>query len=128
MSSPRILVVDDDRSYCALVASLLTKRGYIVDVANDGEVALDLVARYPYMLAVIDYQLPGMNGVELFRKAREYRPDLLGIFLTAHANISTVYPAIDAGIERVLSKPLDGREMIPLVERLIGPASAETAS
>src|SRR5262249_32978217 len=126
MSIPRVLVVDDDRSYCNLVAGLLAKRGYTVDRANDGESALQLVSRNPYDLAVIDFQLPNMNGVEFFRKAKELNPDLLGVFLTAHANIETVFPAIDAGIERVLSKPLDGREMIPLVEQLVGPATAES--
>jgi len=123
MTNNRVLVVDDDRSVSRLVAAILRDRGYIVDVANDGRSALNLVAENPYILAVLDYQMPDMDGVELFQRARETQPDLLGIFLTAYANINTVFPAIDAGIERVLSKPPSRGDLIPVVEELIGSTS-----
>jgi len=118
-----MLVVDDDRSISLQVAAILTDRGYAVDVANDGASALKLVAENPYVLAVLDYQMPDMDGVEVFQRAREQQPELLGIFLTAYANLNTVFPAIDAGIERVLSKPPSRRELIPVVEELMGSAS-----
>ena len=121
MSDARVLVVDDDRSVSGVVAAILTDRGYIVDVASDGRSALKLVDENSYLLAVLDYQMPDMDGVEVFPSARERQPDLLGIFLTAYANINTVFPAIDAGIERVLSKPPSRRELLPVVEELIGP-------
>jgi DNA-binding response OmpR family regulator len=121
MSDARVLVVDDDRSVSGVVAAILTDRGYAVDVASDGRSALKLVAENSYILAVLDYQMPDMDGVEVFRRARERQPDLLGIFLTAYANINTVFPAIDAGIERVLAKPPSRRELVPVVEELIGP-------
>ena len=120
MSDARVLVVDDDRSVSGVVAAILTDGGYTVDVANDGRSALKLVDENSYVLAVLDYQMPDMDGVEVFQRAREQQPDLLGIFLTAYANINTVFPAIDAGIERVLSKPPSRRELIPVVEELIG--------
>ena len=118
--SAHVLVVDDDRSNCDLVASLLTARGYEVDIATDGEAALELLAQHPYLLAVLDYQMPGMNGVELFRRAREVQPALKGVFLTAYTSLDTVFPAIDAGAERVLAKPPDVRELIPVIEELVG--------
>lgn len=121
MATNRVLVVDDDRSVSHVVASILADRGYVVDVADDGDSALKLVAENSYVLAVLDYQMPGMDGVELFRRARERQPELVGIFLTAYANLDTVFPAIDAGIERVLAKPPSRGELLPLVEELIGP-------
>jgi DNA-binding response OmpR family regulator len=124
MSNTRVLVVDDDRSVSGLVAAILTDRGYAVDVASDGHSALKLVAENPYVLAVLDYQMPDMDGVEVFRRAREQQPNLLGIFLTAYANLNIVFPAIDAGIERVLAKPPSRRELIPVVEELIGPTTS----
>jgi DNA-binding response OmpR family regulator len=98
---------------------LLKDRGFSVDVACDGAVALDLLGQNDYAIAVLDYQMPGMDGVELFRRAREVRPDLKGVFLTAFPNINTVFPAIEAGVERVLAKPADVRELIPVMETLL---------
>ncbi|HEY4310036.1 MAG TPA: response regulator [Pirellulales bacterium] len=120
-SHPRVLVVDDDRSNSEIVSRVLAAHGYAVDIAVDGRTALELVKRHAYRLAVVDYQMPGMNGVELFRLARDVQPDLRGVFLTAYANINTVFPAIEAGVERVLAKPLNSRELLNIAEALIGP-------
>lgn len=121
MSNSRVLVVDDDRSHCDIVARLLSTQGFTVDIASDGLAALELVRRNPYVVAVLDYQMPGMNGVELFRQAKEIQPDLRALFLTAYTNISTVFPAIEAGAERVLAKPVNANELLSLVDELIRP-------
>jgi CheY-like chemotaxis protein len=128
MSAPRVLVVDDDRSTTTILSKVLAAHGYDVDVANNGQSALALIRRNAYDLAVVDYQMPGMNGVELFRQARIEQPDLRGVFLTAHANINTIFPAIEAGIERVLAKPLDSREFIHLAQVMIGPPPTMSAT
>jgi CheY-like chemotaxis protein len=120
MSDIHLLVVDDDRSNCALVSSLLAKEGYHVDVANDGQHALEMVESRPYTLALLDYQMPGMDGVELYRRIRERRPETLGVFLTAYTTLDTVYPAISAGAERVLAKPVNKDELLPLIEKMVG--------
>ncbi len=62
--------------------------------------------------------MPEMDGVELFRAARREQPNLCGVFLTGYPNINTIFPAIDAGIERVLPKPLDAAELIRLAREL----------
>ena len=61
-----------------------------------------------------------MNGVELFRRLREMRPDLAAVFLTGYPTIDVVYPAIEAGIVRVLSKPADFQELVPILEEYLG--------
>ncbi len=118
---PRVLVVDDDRSNSEIVSRVLAAHGFAVDTAPNGQAALELVKQHPYRLAVVDYQMPGMNGVEFFRSARELQPELRGVFLTAYANISTVFPAIEAGVERVLAKPLNSRELIHIADALTAP-------
>jgi CheY-like chemotaxis protein len=127
MSSPRVLVVDDDRSNSALVSRVLAGQGYRVDIAADGPAALKLIDEHAYSLAIIDYQMPGMNGVELFRAARQKQRELPGLFLTAYANINTVFPAIEAGIERVLAKPLDSVELLRVAAELISPGAGSAA-
>jgi len=128
MPNVRVLVVDDDRSCSTVVSRVLAARGYHVDVADSGVSALELIRQHPYDLAVVDYQMPGMNGVELFRLARHEQPGLCGVFLTGYANINTVFPAIDAGIERVLAKPLDSGELVRLAEELTGAHTPDAES
>lgn len=117
----RILVVDDNRDDCAVIAKMLALRGYDVDVAYDGPSALEMVEQKSYSLALIDYKMPGMDGVELYRRMAEIRPEVTGVFLTGYPTIDTVYPAIGAGVERVLAKPAGSEELFEVVEQFVGP-------
>ena len=97
-----------------------------MDTACDGETALKLVDEHPYALAVLDYQMPHMDGVELYQQIIQRQPDVLGVFLTAFTTLDTVYPAIMSGIERVLAKPVVRDELVLLVESLVGEARTRT--
>lgn len=118
-----ILIVDDNRDACAMLAKLLSTFGYQTDVAEGGDAALDLVEHKNYGIAIVDYLMPGLNGVDLFREMRKIQPDLSGIFLTGHTTIDVVYPAIEAGVLRVLPKPADFEELIPLIEEHLRPVA-----
>jgi CheY-like chemotaxis protein len=113
-----ILIVDDNPDACKMAAKMIERSGdYHTATAHDALAALELVKEQPFALAIIDYSMPGMNGVELFRKLREIRPDLKGIFLTGFTTIDVVFPAIDAGILRVLAKPIDFDELMPVIQQ-----------
>lgn len=127
MNSVRLLVVDDDRSNCALVSKSLTEAGYAVDVAYEGIGALKLVELNRYALAVLDYQMPGMDGVELYQRIREISPATIGVFLTAFTTLDTVYPAISAGVERVLPKPVQLEELRALVKEMLERSESKSA-
>lgn len=114
----RILVVDDDRATCAIVSKMFTERGYTVDTAEDAQTALGLLDQNTYGVAILDFKMPGMNGVELFEKIAEKHPNTVGIMLTGLATINTVFPAIGAGMQRVLAKPVNIHELVPLVEEV----------
>jgi DNA-binding NtrC family response regulator len=112
-----ILLVDDNLDSCQTAAKLIRLAGdYETDIAQDGFTALELIERKHYALAIIDYQMPDMNGVELFRRMKQIRPKLKAIFVTGYATLDVVYPAIDAGILRVLAKPVDFEELIPVID------------
>jgi len=117
-----ILIVDDDRDAGPLLAKVLSAWGYRADVAADGFAALRRIEEEHYGIAIIDYRMPGMNGVELFRLMRERHPELAAIFLTGYPTIDVVYPAIEAGILRVMSKPADFQELMPVLEEHLGAA------
>ena len=118
-----ILIVDDDPGTAAIMVTRLTARGYQTDSADNGEAALEKVRLRPYGLAIIDYLMPGMDGVELVRRMRELRSETVAIFLTGHTTIDVVFPAIEAGVLRVLAKPVNFQELLPIVEAYVGKAA-----
>ncbi|MBX3413957.1 MAG: response regulator [Pirellulales bacterium] len=122
MEATKILVVDDDPQLRAVMAKKLSELGYDVDTAPDGVAALEKVRGQPFELAVLDYQMPGLNGIEFFQAARRISPHLLGVFVTAHARLETVYSAVDAGMSRVLAKPVDFTELGQIIETCLGQA------
>lgn len=121
MNELKILVVDDDRGNCVMLSKVLSQRGYDVDIAYDGLKALELVRENSYNVAILDYEMPGMNGVELYERLTADHPEVVGIMLTGFATINTVFPAIGAGMDRVLAKPVDFDELIPLIEKSRNP-------
>jgi CheY-like chemotaxis protein len=112
-----LLIVDDNPDACRMAARLIGWAGdYQTDTATDAFTALEMVQHKPYALTIIDYQMPGLNGIELFRRMKEVRPDIKAIFLTGFTTIDVVFPAIDAGVLRVLAKPVDFEELIPVID------------
>ena len=115
MKSPRsILVVDDEPDTCANLSDILTDMGYQVDVACEGVKALELVREKPYDIALLDLKMPGMDGLELYRRIKELRADTVAMIVTAYASDATAKAALDAGAWRILSKPVDLQQLLRL--------------
>ena len=119
-TSQRILILVDDHDKCEILSKILALRGYRVDMAFDGYSALELIREQDYGLALIDYRMPGMDGVEFYRRIRELRPELVGMFVTGFPTIDTVYPAIAVGVERVIAKPAGSGELLSVIEEFVG--------
>jgi CheY-like chemotaxis protein len=116
----RILVVDDDRNVCRYVAGLLTQENWLVDTANDGPTALQLIDRQHYDAVVMDYRMPEMNGAELAREIDQRQEGVPKVLLTGYTTIDIVYPAVEAGVDRVLSKPLNPQELVDVLRERLG--------
>jgi CheY-like chemotaxis protein len=93
--------------------------GYTVDMAYDGPGALELSGQHQYRLALLDYKMPGMDGLELCRRMRGSQPAIVVVLVTAFA-AATTSAASEAGVRRVLSKPVDFAVLMPLVEEAFG--------
>lgn len=117
---PRILVVDDDVDICRNLSDILTDLGYIVDSAHDGPSALELVRQRPYDVALLDYKMPGMDGLTLYREIKKQRAGTVSLLVTAYASPATAEEALTAGAWKVVSKPVDFGELLELVDEAIG--------
>ena len=114
-----VLIVDDDKNICAILAALMKKEGLEAMVAYDGEKALKTVQANSPDLLLVDMMLPGMDGMEVLRKTRELDPDLPVVFITAHADSRGAVKAIKEGAHDYLSKPFDNYEVTRVAHRAL---------
>jgi CheY-like chemotaxis protein len=117
---PLILLVDDDEDICRNLTDILTDLGYRADSANDGPSALELVRRRPYDVAILDLRMPGMDGLELYRRIKELRAGTVAMLVTAYATRATAEEALAAGAWQVLAKPVDFPSLLKLVDEALG--------
>ena len=118
-SIQRILIVDDEQDTCANLSDILTDLGYQVDTANDGFAALELVKKNDYDIALLDLRMPGMDGVELYRRIREVSAGTVAIVVTAYASSDTAKSARAAGAWQILSKPINIGSLLGLVSEAL---------
>jgi two-component system response regulator HydG len=117
--SARILVVDDDASARSGMKGLLEGEGYVVDVAEDGVQALEVVAEQPPDAIVTDLDMPRMDGMELLKQLRARDPGLPVIMATSLDDLAAAVAAMRAGAEDYLLKPIDFDALQVLLERTL---------
>jgi len=111
--SARVLLVDDDRDIREVVGAMLDAVGLAVEGATSGEEALERVRKSSFDLIVLDWNLPGMTGVELCRLIRKDKvlSTLPVLFLTAHASSSDIVEAFASGADDYVVKPFRAPEL-----------------
>lgn len=117
---PAVLVVDDEPDTCRNLADILTDLGYRVDTAPEGPTALEMVRRNHYDVALLDFKMPGMNGLELYREIKKLRAGTVAIIVSAYTNTATKEEALRAGAWQVLAKPIDLPRLLGLVDEVLG--------
>ncbi len=114
-----ILVVDDDAVTCRLVAEVLAGEGVTIIGETDPRRALARATEQPVHLAILDVQMPQMNGLALLRDLRERFPELPVIVMTAFGSIDTAVEAIGSGAIDYVSKPMDVEELRATARRAL---------
>jgi len=116
----RILVVDDDNVTCRLLAEVLSQDGATVVGETDARRALERADETPIELAILDVQMPQMDGLALLRGLRSRLPDLPVIIMTAFGSVDTAVTAIASGAVDYVSKPMNVEEIRATVQRVLG--------
>jgi DNA-binding NtrC family response regulator len=106
-TSPAVLIVDDEPVLADAVRGYLVRRGYDVDLAGSGEDALARMRQCERDLVVLDYGLPGMDGLEALRRLKQLSPGAEVVMVSAHGTAETAEEAMRLGAFSYLSKPVD---------------------
>ena len=116
----RILIVVDERKVANFISQGLQEEGHTVEVAKDGEAALDLLRHGPpYDLIVLDVMLPRLDGVAVLRAARAARVTSPVLMLTARDAVADKVTGLDAGADDYLTKPFSFDEFLARVRALL---------
>lgn len=104
---PRVLVVDDDRLITRTLCDILRFRGWEAVAAYSGEEAIATQRKDGYTYVLMDMKMPGIGGLAAYRAMKSAEPQLRVILMTAFAPVESMQKALDEGVWRVISKPID---------------------
>lgn len=119
MATARVLVVDDDPSIRKIIADRMRAKGHDVQVAVDGEAALDAVAEFEPELVLLDMKMPKMDGFEVLEALRRGESPPEVVMITAHANIERAVKAIQSGAADFIAKPFEAAQLDHVVARVL---------
>jgi len=116
---PKILVVDDEDIVRESLRDWLDGVGYKVDIAESADKALRIIKQKKIKIMIADLIMPGMNGIELMKKAREIVPTISTVIITAHGTIQTAITAIREGAYDYVEKPFCPEKVELLIKNLV---------
>jgi two-component system response regulator AtoC len=117
MSGSTVLIVDDERTLARAVKAFLGEAGYEAEVAGDAEQAIELLPRLRPDVIFTDVRLPGMSGIDLLRRVKEFDPAIPVIIMTAYGTIEGAVEAVKLGAFDYMKKPVDLEELKLLADR-----------
>ena len=122
----RILLVEDDFNLAETLAEAISDQRYVVDVASDGESALDHIHSLDYDLILLDVMLPDFNGIDLCQKVRSQGYQMPILMITALDTISDKITGLDAGADDYIIKPVDLGELFARIRALLRRGNTST--
>ena len=122
-----ILVVDDEVNIRKVLGVVLEREGYLVELAESAEDALDKLEDSRPDVLLTDLKLPGADGLALLRAARAADPDLPVVLMTAHGAIETAVEAMKRGAFDYLTKPIDNALLLQTLEKALNTRSSREA-
>jgi DNA-binding response OmpR family regulator len=121
----RILIVDDDTDVRESLTNILSKNGFSVEQAESGTTAIKLVTSSNYDLALLDFIMPDMDGIETLVALKKIRPTMKFIMITAFATIDNAVAAIKKGANDYIAKPFQVDNLTLVINRVLEEAKFE---
>lgn len=117
-----ILIVDDEHAICQVFSDLLEKQGYATKTAASGEEAIARVRQNKPDLVLLDFQMPGMTGLETLQQIKEIDKTIPVVIMTAYGTMKTTMGAMRLGAHDFLNKPVELSQIRSLVKRILDEA------
>jgi DNA-binding response OmpR family regulator len=124
----KILLVEDDVPFSQIVKGWLTQEHHSVEVSHDGQAAQDNLAVFQYDLIILDWELPGMSGVDVLKEFRSHGGLTPILMLTGKTAVADKEAGLDSGADDYLTKPFHMKELSARVRALLRRASGLTSN
>jgi len=125
---PTVCVIDDDGSVLRATGRLVMSAGWKVELFGDPEAFLDYARSNQPKAAVIDVDMPIMNGLEVQERLRELSPSTCTVFVSSVTDPAVRDRALSAGASAYYLKPMDGEELLAAIAKACGLDEAETGT
>src|SRR5512134_2348715 len=119
MEKANVLIVDDEKDICMALNMLLTKEGYSVKEAYNGEQAVELIRKENFDVVMTDIKMEKMDGFEVLKQAQRISPETSVIMMTAFASVGSAVEAMRAGAVDYITKPFLNDEIRLTIRRLL---------
>ena len=118
MKKLNILVVEDGQSQREMLRDFLVREGHTVAEAENGDTAIQSVLKGHFDMILLDYKMPGMDGMQVLKEVKKINPEIDVIIITAYGTIETAVDAMKAGAIDYITKPVEFDELLIHVDRV----------
>ena len=114
----RILIVDDNEDFRFLLASALRSHGYLTTEAADGQEALKTLSTTETDMAIVDLDMPKLNGLALSKKGNEAAPAYPIVMVTGYAQFYSAAEILSVGVDAFLQKPVSMDKLLEVIQKI----------